>query len=458
MNFVLNHLSVLLLVGVQSYKELSTVCAQGYHGVIVNNQKVENKSENTVASSTASSDWFASKWHHSLNDSLTSNHLKLKTDEKSHAKSSVRDLNRIISILNKNQTDLNKIDELVMEMNSTGSLTQINLINVNEKETDVEQSTIAPHASGVESVYRDKDSKELKVQFVLDCDLKDALGKDKVAFGRPSTARPTTKKPFAAPAARPAVRPAQVKPQVIYYPAPPTSYYQNPYQNFLLPSPYRPNHLPAVSVVSVTKRKPVKATTAKSIVKNVYVDPPAIASISNTLDNVYSYFEDVFTTKVKVPSKSKRVSKVRIPVAPSRPISGKLPRHRPIVKRSTVSNSRARPSTITPITRSTRFNEIDNKVHQHLTTRIHVSSEYVGKDPATTTTTQSSSTVEDYTEESEEYYEDDDDDNDDEDDDDYYDSISFEGFDADVSLSYLRRKLFRSLFSYCFILILSEGR
>lgn len=436
MSFVLNNLSVLLLVGVQSYSELSSVCAQGYHGVIVNNQTVENKHANTIAPTPASGDWFISKWNHSLNEGIRiGNHPKLKTNAKSGAKSSVRDLNKIISILNKNGTDLNKIDELVMEMNSTGSLTQINLINVNEKEKDVERSTIAPHVPGVESVYRDKDSKELKVQFVLDCDLKDALGKDKVAYGRPSTARPTTRRPLAPPAARPAVRPAQVKPQVVYYPAPPTSYYQNPYQSFLLPPPYRPNQLPAASIASVTKRKPAKATTAKSIVKNVYVDPPAIASISNTLDNVYSYFEDVFTTKVKVPSKqSERVSKVQIPVAHSRPISGKLPRHRPIVKRSTVSNSRARPSTITPITRSTRFNEIDNKVHQHLTTRIHVSSEYVGKDP-TTTTTQSSSTVEDYTEESEEYYEDDDDEDDD--DDDYYDSISFEGFDADVSLSYL---------------------
>lgn len=422
---------IIILIVVSDF---SYICGQGNRGVIINNQKVEDEkiviptNPNNLSTSNFGTT-MRSVWQ--TPDAPESTKALFKHFKRPHRKrgqtsrlaTSKGNFNKILSILNKNQTNFNKLDELVMQMNSTGSLTQINWINVNEKGEKMAESTPAPHLPIIDKVYRDKDSKELKVQFVLDCDLKDSLQRQKGISLNPQVTRPVTRKPIQ----QLVQSPPRVQSQVIYYPVAPASNYQDSYQSPLKPIKFRPFQVPQTSFNSVTKSKPKpsKATTPKTNIKNVYVDPPAIASISNTFDNIYSYFEDVFTTKVKVPRKQAKANHPsQIPVVSSNVMGGKLPRHRPIVKRSTVSNSRVRPSTISPISRSTKFHSNDV---QRLTTQIHVTSQYVGKNP---TTTVPSTTTEEYSEESDEY---DDLEEDDDDDDDYYDSESFEGFGADVS-------------------------
>lgn len=112
---------------------------------------------------------------------------------------------------------------------------------------------------------------------------------------------------------------------------------------------YDPTKAPANKVITTTKPR----------IKHVYVDPPIVSEISDTFENVYNLFENALTTKVKV-----------------KPQNGKVAKKRPI-KRSTVENVITAP-TVAPYYRYTQSG-VQNG--QKLTTNIHVTSEYVGKDP-----------------------------------------------------------------------------
>lgn len=290
-----------------------------------------------------------------------------------------KDLQNIKHILKQNRTDDEKIDEIVKKLNKTGSLTKINVlkvptsnINARRKTTPLSISTTTAtkklkNATNVQSYEpndNQKDSKELKVQFVLDCDLKDSMNSNGLNVNRPVTPQ------YSAPA---------VKKHPVYYPN-----YQNSFnQRFPTKNTHSavPNRQPTFFYYPQTTKKTIKVitkpTTPKPKVKNIYVDPPAISAISNAFENVYNYLEDALTEKEKVPRRRKKTNINRKNGISSRN------RQTQISKRSTVRNIVAKP-TSAPMYRNTQATA--NKVNNKLTTQIHVTSEYVGKDPAIPTT------------------------------------------------------------------------
>lgn len=209
-----------------------------------------------------------------------------------------------------------------------------------------------------------KDSKELKVQFVLDCDLKDSMQ---------SGSGLNIRKPTVSKNSVPAVK------RPVYYPN-----YQNSFnQRFPTKNTYGllPNRRP--SVVYPTKKpqpkppiKGVLPTPSTQKPKVVYVDPPGIAVISNALENVYNYFEDALTSKEKVRRAKNRQNNKRRGAGKL----GRKKKKKPGKKGSAKKNRVTKP-TSAPVSRSTKPVGVNNK----LTTQIHVVSQYVGKDPTTTT-------------------------------------------------------------------------
>lgn len=268
-------------------------------------------------------------------------------------------------------TDVQKLDQIIEKLNRTGSLSRVN----------VQKPIRIATKAAIPNVDQQKDSKELKVQFVLDCGLKDM-------------AETATKNPLL---------PVYQKKVPIQYPSYPSSVF-----NRRIPTKV-PSQKGVVYYIPPVK---VTTTTAKPRIKHVYVDPPLVGEISDTFENVYNYFENALTTKVKVKPSEKKAKK------------------RPI-KRSTVGNRITAP-TEAPNYRYTQSYGGQNG--QKLTTNIHVTSEYVGQEPSTE---RSPDNEESYASGpfSDEYdsgsYEDDDDDRDD---DDYYD-FSLAVDDDDVSLS-----------------------
>lgn len=338
-----------------------------------------------------------------------------------------------MNILNQNNSDFEKIDEIVTKLNRTGGLTQINVINVNNNTKKYRRTTLLPAAMISKNITyvhpyevpdSHKDSKELKVQFVLDCDLKDALNKDKSSVNpllSPNAVRPIYQYPNPV-----------VKKQPILYP----SYYQDAFNQRIPTRPMytkvqtatrRPQY--AVQFVAVTKKplKTITKATPKPKIKNVYVDPPGVSAISNVFENFYNYFEEALTTNVIQKKSTKKgtkslVQKKKINVPVKRKGSIKYPRHRPISKRSTIIDRNGQ-ATESPEYRNTKAYKNNQK--QHLTTQIHVTSEYVGKEPVTVQNVDSSYEKGDESDEYDDEYDDDDDE------DDYYDS--FDGFSFDVS-------------------------
>lgn len=301
----------------------------------------------------------------------------------------------IQQILKRNSSDEAKLDQIIHKLNKTGTLSKVNVFNNSNAlhKYDIAQRT--PNISYPVAIDRDhsKDSKELKVQFVLDCGLKDMDS--------------TLKKPFSTISSPLSV--STVKKVPISYPTFP-SYAFN--QRATTRAPNRLTYTQKAVYYFPTTKKPVKVTSPKPRIKNVYVDPPFVGEISNTLENVYNYFENALTTKVKV-----------------KPQNRKNGKKRPI-KRSTVENRITAP-TVAPFYRYT--NNYDTQNGQKLTTNIHVTSEYTGKDPEidepikqqqSDTSYGSDSYSDEYSDSDSEY--DDDDADREEDEDEYYD-FSFGG-------------------------------
>lgn len=339
----------------------------------------------------------------------------------------VNDLGSIVHILKQNSTDMEKISEIVQKLNKTGSITKVNLFNITDtikkrkKATKMPKITTTIRTKNVTYIYpyedseSAKDSKELKVQFVLDCDLKDASGKSKVA---------TTPKPIIqylhVPTAKPIPTYLNLHQKPIYYP-------QQQYH-----VPIRPNYVvqrPLLQHLYRPLAKPTVVTTPKPIVKNVYVDPPAVSAISNAFESVYNYFEDALTTNVvqkeSVPSKKTkkailRKQKVKGKVKGTKTGMIKYSRNRPIVKRSTVGSSRLKP-TEAPAHRNPKpSNSKQQLVTQNQVTSVNTQKNPSGQSSRLKSTKRSKAKRRQNDDESE-------------DDDDYYDSISFDGFGLDVS-------------------------
>lgn len=425
----------------------------------------------------------------------------------------VNDLFSIENILQRNSSDWEKLDQLISKVNETGTLAKVNVLNATKRidnDIDLLESSasaseqkftyLQPHETNPNRLkisYEDEkdtvnNAKDLKVQFVLDCDLKDSTGSKIInrltsplpspfnispdadrpgpsvsiqyppnmehtvynshristtraprplMYGnqnqmyhapvpqthtyvtRPSVPNyyPTRKKhpqkrpnsqsmyypmyPTKAPS-KPSKAPyglpntmlhyptkgsspvrSSSQPNAVYYfppesPTQPNAVYFYPTKFAVKPTTAKPNTL------ATTTKKPIKTVdskpTKKPPIKNIYVDPPMVEALSDTFENVYTYFEDALTTKVKVEEKDSRPPK-------SKSFRRKGGKKRPMMKRSTVVNRMPVTEMSVPIAyvsteqpNQHRYTQSYNGQNgQKLTTNIQVTSEYVGKDPVT---------------------------------------------------------------------------
>lgn len=314
----------------------------------------------------------------------------------------------IENILQQNNSDTSKIDEIIRKLNQTGSLTRVNVFNTSSRSA-VRKSTNFPGVMQSRISYpnvehdlsdHQKDSKELKVQFVLDCGLKDMAS--------------TLKKPLPTSQYQSPLSPLKK----LQYPTYPNAAFN---QRVTTKSPTRLTYVKNGIVYYVPNKQSVKVTTTTEKPRIVYVDPPIVGEISDTFENVYNYFENAMTTKVRAKSRDRKTA-----------------RKRPM-KRSTVHHS------ITPPTNSPNYQHKQNiRKGEKLSTKIHVTSEYIGKDPiteppvnkATASDSEASYSEASFSDESysDEYDDDDDDDRDDDDDDDYYNLSLGSAGEDDVSV------------------------
>lgn len=434
----------------------SSIAGQGNRGVIVNNQKLDSSSgidlSSTVSTTTMSTPFVSIETTTkrrknyrnpseiyvtipNFRPSTTSRRPNEKTTPSVANLPKLPDFIGIATILNQNESDFDKIGKIVKKLNVTGGVTQINVINVssNNQTKTHRKTTNAASAMGRKnatyvhpSTKHDsaKDSKELKVQFVLDCDLKDALNRDEGTLA-PVIRRPTPNYNYIQ-YQRP---PVTLRPLQLYYP----NYMQNAF-NQQIPmkkvrvTTRRPHYTyqyrpaPQMRPVKTLTKAPTKPKTK---VKNVYVDPPGVAALSNAFEGAYDFFENALIDTVKKPLKQK--PQIISPAPITNKIAQKVRRRRPpIVKRSTervVKNYKPTPAPV-----------YANTEKQKLTTQIHVTSEYVGKEPIVVkkgedTSEQYGDGDDDDKDDDDDYEDDyDDDDEDDEDDGDY--GMSFGGFDV----------------------------
>lgn len=321
----------------------------------------------------------------------------------------------IEKILLQNRSDVEILYELMNKLNRTGALSKVNIesntMQIRHSTTPLPRSTKSRLEDNInvqpnEQYDHQKDSKELKVQFVLDCDLKDSSNSNS-NLNQPVIPQLQTL-PYIS--SNPSVKKNEIR-----YPN-----YKSPFNQRIptrkqVMSYYQTTRSSYYPTKKPTKRVVKTVATPKTKVK--YVDPPAVAAISNAFENVYNYFEDALTTNVvqKIPRGKKRViarKKVRVHGQGRNPIR----------KRSTVN---VLATTSRPEYRYTKAHS--NGPNQKLTTQIHVTSEYVGIEP--TNVVKQNENVSD---ESEEVYDDDlDDTESDEDeysDEDYDYDFSFDGF------------------------------
>lgn len=281
----------------------------------------------------------------------------------------VHDFLGIEQILHQNRSDVEKVDELVNKLNRTGALSRVNIdsntMRIRHSSTPLPRSTTSQlrdntNMQSYQQNDQQKDSKELKVQFVLDCDLKDSLNSNS-NLNQPVMPHYQTI-PYIS--SNPGVKKNEIR-----YPNYESSFNQRiPTRKQVMPY-YQTTRRSYYPTKQPTKRVVKTATTPKAKVK--YVDPPAVAAISNAFENVYNYFEDALTTNVvqKIPREKKRViarKKVRVHGQGRNPMR----------KRSTANVLAA---TSTPEYRYTKA--YSNGPNQKLTTQIHVTSEYVGTEP-----------------------------------------------------------------------------
>lgn len=427
----------------------------------------------------------------------------------------VNNLFRIENILRRNSSDWEKLDELINQVNKTGNLAKVNVLNATSRiDNDIDLLESSASASEQKFTYMQPhetnlnhlkisyeapkdniaDAKDLKVQFVLDCDTKDGTSLSQTPFNLPNGIRPSVQYPPAmeqsvfniqrvsttrpslikytqpnqvyhvptkapqkysntirsttshyyptrkkVPPKRATSQPntnptkAPLKPSnqihyptkapspvrssapanaVYYYPTDdPPNFSSNAQSNAQLNAQsnaqlntlsnaqlntlsnaqsnaqavyYFPTEFPIrPTTVKANITKTIKTSTKKPSVKNVYVDPPMVAAISDTFENVYTYFEDALTTKVRVTDKKNDRQ-------PPKSFMRKRGKKRPIMKRSTVVHSRPVTEMSSPIVyASTEANRqrytqsYATQNGQKLTTNIQVTSEYVGKEPAT---------------------------------------------------------------------------
>lgn len=295
----------------------------------------------------------------------------------------INNFSGIDQILKQNRSDDEKFNEIYDKLNKTGALTRVNVFNdstessmkMQPKSTSVPTSTTM-HPRNVTYVHtyenkndHQKDSKELKVQFVLDCDLKDSMNSD-MNVRQPDQSHSQTTK-YISPI--PVINKQPLKyPQFdgIFNQRIPTKLPNRQYYYQTTPFSYAQSKKPSKKFVI----RPTKPTTSKEKIKKVYVDPPAVAAISNAFENVYNYFEDALTTNVvqKVPREKKRAVKRKMVRVNGQ---GRIP----IRKRSTVNDRIAATTSTIPEYRYTKSHT--NEANQKLTTQIHVTSEYLGKEP-----------------------------------------------------------------------------
>lgn len=281
----------------------------------------------------------------------------------------------IDDILKKNRSDFEKLDELMQKLNETGALTKVNVFNITTSTMKIQQKTTPMPPATIkrsknvtyirpyEQNDHQKDSKELKVQFVLDCDLKDSMNGDLNVRKPVSTHTQTVPYYSSAPV---------VKKHTVNYPTIHNVFNQR------IPTKYTNQNTVNVKPINYppTKAAVNKVTTPKAKVKNVYVDPPVVAAISNAFENVYNYFEEALTTNVvdKKPREKRRAVNRRKNKIRMNDGQGRIA----IRKRSTAKN-RVTVTTDSPKHRYTK--SYANGANQKLTTQIQVTSEYTGKEP-----------------------------------------------------------------------------
>lgn len=265
--------------------------------------------------------------------------------------------------LHQNRSDVEKLDELVNRLNKTGVLSKANIqsntMQIQHLTTPLPRSTRLRFRDNMDiQSYKlnDHQNKELKVQFVLDCDLKDFLNGNS-NLNQPAISQLQTLPHITSNAG--------VKKNEIQYSNYETVFNQRiPIRKQVMPyyQTTRPSYYP-------TKKFVKTVTTPK--VKIKYVDPPAVAAISNAFENVYNYFEDALTTNVE--QKSHREKKR---VVARKEVRVHAQSRNRIRKRSTVN---VMATTTRPGYRYTKAHS--NGPNQKLTTQIHVTSEYFGTEP-----------------------------------------------------------------------------
>lgn len=359
--------------------------------------------------------------------------------------------NLFSDILWRNNSDWKKLDGIVTKENEMGSMTKVNVPTVTRRmddDVDLLESYVSaseqkftylppqnpkrmrvPHEN--QNVNGEPDAKDLKVQFVLDCDYDDVTPS-------PNMNRFPSAKPHYIPSNVMEYSPdspqsvfnihlisstrapsfIQIQssgyqtqtPQKYTYTARPTA--PTP-QRIKHPTKRKPTYHPTEASVEATSTKsgavyyfpeefdvtppttvksftvppatkrPLKTITKKTPIKNIYVDPPMVAAISDTFERFYTFFENALTTKVRVKDKEKGGQRSKSP-------RRKRGKKRPIRKRSTKVNRLPvtdmtvpifYASTVHPNYRYTQSNA--GQKGQKLTTNIQVTSEYVGKEPST---------------------------------------------------------------------------
>lgn len=122
------------------------------------------------------------------------------------------------------------------------------------------------------------------------------------------------------------------------------------------------------TAVPIFKKPKDWKKTSKKPIKIVYESPAPVKFVENTLNSVYSFFEDTFTTKVKVPTQKLKLKKK----------SKKKLRTKKINRRQGLSSSTyAKKVQTTPSIKLIKKITPKN-IKQIMTTQIHVTSEYGG--------------------------------------------------------------------------------
>lgn len=242
-------------------------------------------------------------------------------------------------------------------------------------------------------------SKQLQLQFVLDCKMIDPKTKQEITAERAPNADTTSTLKPAANHHKENFHTTLVPRTTKQLLKTTTPWYQNP-----------------IIIQSIMQTQAPPATTEKLKVKKVFVDPPGISEIGNAFEGFYDFFEDTFTEAKKEENKRKPVKKstrdkITIRTSSSFPIirrpvpTYQMPYYVPtrkivqMVNRQPITysklknpvNNRYKRTTLYPnrkIVPAQYVSVIDpqyaddpNNPNNFLTTKIHVTSQYGGAKP-----------------------------------------------------------------------------